>query len=213
MVLVSAHRGGGEAAPRGSREAYADAVTLGVELIEVDVRRGASGELVCAHDDPVDDSPQLRDILALAAKAGVGAHIDLKESGYEAELVDLVDSYRLPRVWFTTDVDASVAAVRAAGGEALLTCGPSFAGKPILAGLRHYWRAAVPYRRIKACDARGAAVQFRLAGPVLRWWCRRRGLAVVVWTVNDDRRLRSFLRARGVTAVVTDRPRRALELR
>jgi glycerophosphoryl diester phosphodiesterase len=116
-------------------------------------------------------------------------------------------------VWFTTDDDASVAALRAAGGEALLTLGPSFAGRPLWAGLRDLWRAAVPFRRLVACDARGAAVQFRLAGPVLRWWCRRRGLAILVWTINDDRRLRHFLRARGVTAVVTDRPHQALSLR
>lgn len=200
-------------AARGSWAAYQDAVALGVELIEVDVRRGASGELVCAHDVPVLDSPLLRDVLALAAEAGVGGHIDLKESGYEAELVELVRSYALPYAWFTTDDDASVAALRAAGGEALLTLGPSFAGRPPLAAIRDLWRAAVPFRRMVACDARGAAAQFRLAGPVLRWWCRRRGLVVLVWTVNDDRRLRHFLRARGVTAVVTDRPRQALGLR
>lgn len=213
MVLVSAHRGGGEAFARGTWAAYQDAVELGVELIEVDVRRRADGELVCSHELPLGQEPLLREVLALAAAAGVGGHIDVKESGYEVELVELVNSCGLRRVWFTTGEDASVAALRAAGAEALLTLGPSFAGRPFLAAARDLWRAAVPFRRLVACDARGAAAQFRLAGPVLRWWCRRRGLAVLVWTINDDRRLRHFIRARGVTAVVTDRPRRALALR
>jgi glycerophosphoryl diester phosphodiesterase len=213
VVLVSAHRGGGEVAARGSWAAYEDAVALGADLIEIDIRRGAGGQLVCAHDEVTDESPLLRDVLALARDAHVGGHIDLKESGYETELVELVRSYGLPYVWFTTGDDASVAALRAAGGEALLTLGPEFAGRPLPAALRDLWRAAVPFSRLKACDARGAAAQFRLAGPVLRWWCRRRGLAVLVWTINDDRRLRHFLRARGVTAVVTDRPRRAIALR
>lgn len=213
MTLVTAHRGGGEVAPRGSWEAYQDSVALGVDLVEVDVRRAPDGEFVCAHDAVTGGEPRLKDVLALAADGAIGCHVDLKESGYEAELVDLVSGYGLPRVWFTTGDDLSVAALRSAGGNALLTLGPDFAGRPLHEVIREAWRAAVPFGRIRRCGARGVAAQFRLAWPGLRWWCGRNGLDVLVWTVNDDRRLRRFSRARGVNAVVTDRPHRALSLR
>ncbi|HVV31021.1 MAG TPA: glycerophosphodiester phosphodiesterase [Mycobacteriales bacterium] len=213
MTLVSAHRGGGEFAPRGSWQAYVAAVGLGVDLIEIDVRKRADGALVCGHDALVGGEPTVQDVLALAAGSEVGAHVDLKEAGYEAELVELTIRTGVSPVYYTTGIDESVAALRAAGAEALLTLGPALRGLSPIAKARALWRVAVPFGRITRCDARGVAAQFRLAGPLLRWWCRRRGLAVLVWTVNDDRRLRYFLHGRSVTAVVTDRPERAMALR
>jgi glycerophosphoryl diester phosphodiesterase len=198
-------------------EAYRTALDMGVDLVEVDVHRLSDGTFVCTHDAPVDatgdGSPALGDVLELIAEHRAGAHVDLKEVGYEAELVAYVSSYAMHPVYYTVGDADSVRALRDAGAEALLTLGPKFSGRPVWDGLRDLVAASIPFRTIVACDARGVAAQFRLAGPVLRWWCHRRSLAVLVWTINDDRRLKHFLRARGVTAVVTDRPRRALDLR
>lgn len=194
-------------------EAYRTALDVGAELVEVDIRRRSDGTFVCAHDEIADESPLLADVLALVEEHGAGAHVDLKESGYEADLAEFVSRYRLTPVYFTIGDPKSVRALRSSGVEALLTLGPAFRGRPLWDALRDLLNAAVPFWRLASCDARGVAAQFRFAGPVLRWWCRRRRLAMLVWTVNDDRRLRRFLRARGVTAVVTDRPRRALDLR
>jgi len=194
-------------------EAYRTALDMGADLVEVDIHRLADGTFVCTHDAPVDGVPVLGDVLDLIAENRAGAHVDLKEFGYEAELVAFVSSYDIHPVYYTVGDAGSVRALRDAGGEALLTLGPKFRGRPLWDGLRDLIAAGIPFRTIVACDARGVAAQFRLAGPVLRWWCRRRAMAVLVWTINDDRRLKHFLRARGVTAVVTDRPRRALDLR
>lgn len=213
MILVSAHRGGGEIAGRGTLEAYRSALEMGADLVEVDVRRGLDGALVTAHDRAVETSPRLDAVLDLVAAAGAGVHVDVKEAGYEADLVAFVGRYALSPVFYTTGDAACVRALRGAGGRALLTLGPSLAGKPIGARVRAIVRDALPYKEIMDADAQGVAAQFRLAGPLLRRWCARRGFAVLVWTVNDDRRLRHFLRARGVTAVVTDRPRAAIAMR
>lgn len=186
---------------------------MGVDLVEVDIRRAPDGTFVCAHDAVVAESPSLESVLTLVAAHGAGAHIDLKEVGYERDLVEFVSRFDISPVYYTIDNVAAVRALRSAGVDGLLTLGPGFRGRPWWAGLRDLVGAAVPFWRILACDARGVAAQFRFAGPVLRWWCRRRGLALLVWTVNDDRRLKHFLGAAGVTAVVTDRPRRALDLR
>ena len=213
VTLVCAHRGGREFAPEGTLDAYRSALAVGADFVEVDVRRRADGELVCGHDTLLGAEPLLREVLELIADAGRSAHIDLKETGYEDELVGIVGGYGLRRVLYTIGDEASVRALRAAGGEALLTLGPDLADRPLLAAVRELIGVAIPFSRIGASNACGVAAQFRLAGPVLRWWCRRRGLALLVWTVNDDRRLRRFLDVRGVTAVVTDRPGHALKLR
>ncbi len=212
-VGVSAHRGGEEVAPGGSLDAYRAAVAMGVDLVEVDVRRLADGTLVCSHD-PVglEAGPVgLGDVLALCAAARVGAHVDVKESGYEAELVTFVAGFELVRAYYTTGDAAAVAALGAAGGMALLTVGSGLAGVPFTTVVARLARDLWPYPRLTGLA--GAAVQFRFVNPLLRWWLRRRRMVLLVYTVDGDWSLRWLLRRAGVTAVVTDRPRRALTLR
>jgi glycerophosphoryl diester phosphodiesterase len=49
-VSVFAHRGGREWAPENTMQAFANSLELGVDGIELDVHRCASGELVVIHD-------------------------------------------------------------------------------------------------------------------------------------------------------------------
>lgn len=233
---VSAHRGGNEVVPEGTFEAYRAAILAGVDLIEVDVRRRADGTFVCAHDplvDPLIEPPSatyqsfsgpipdrnvaldvvlLSEVLDLAAAHGVGGHIDVKESGYESELVGFVAD-RLAVAYYTTGDAASVARLCAAGGLGLLTVGSGLAGQPWWRVVRLVVGDFFPYRRIVGCGARGVAVQFRFCTPWLRSWLRRRGQACLVYTVDGTWSLRRLLRRRGVTAVVTDRPLAALSIR
>jgi glycerophosphoryl diester phosphodiesterase len=51
-----------------------------------------------------------------------------------------------------------------------------------------------------------------LATPFLRRWCHRRGLQVVVWTIDEEKALRRWLR-RDVDVVTTNRPLAALRIR
>lgn len=233
MVGVSAHRGGSEVAPEGTLEAYRVAILAGVDLVEVDVRRRADGMFVCAHEPlpsvvhssfrapsraetarNLDNAEPaaLADVLDLAAEHGVGGHIDLKESGYEAELVTFV-AERLGVAYYTTGDPASVERICAAGGLGLLTVGSGLAGKPWRQVIRLVIGDFFPFRRIVACGAGGVAVQFRFCTPWLRVWLRRRGDGCLVYTVDGTWSLRRLLRRRGVTAVVTDRPLAALAIR
>jgi glycerophosphoryl diester phosphodiesterase len=204
VVAISAHRGGGEVAAEGPLEA-----DLGADLLEVDIRK-VGGTFVCAHD-PGGPGPLVADVLAAAAAAGVGGHIDVKESGYEAELVAFVSGFGLPVAYYTTGDAAAVDAIAAAGGLALLTIGRGLAGVGSVEVVRRLWGDFWPYRRLAGRD--GAAVQFRFVNPLLRGWMRRRRMALLVYTVDGSGSLWWLLRRSGVTAVVTDRPRRALQLR
>jgi glycerophosphoryl diester phosphodiesterase len=90
VVGVSAHRGGDEVAAEGTLAAYRAAIALGVDLLELDVRRRPDGIYVCSHDplpgDPADpgDAPLLGEVLRAAAAAGVGAQIDVKEAWWRS---------------------------------------------------------------------------------------------------------------------------------
>ncbi len=52
--LLIAHRGGGRLRPEETLPAFAHAVELGADVLEVDVHSTADGEVVCMHDDTVD---------------------------------------------------------------------------------------------------------------------------------------------------------------
>lgn len=52
--LVIAHRGGGGAAPENTLDAFKRAIEAGADVIEIDVRATADGELIVLHDAAVD---------------------------------------------------------------------------------------------------------------------------------------------------------------
>jgi glycerophosphoryl diester phosphodiesterase len=76
-VIVSAHDG------------YPRLLHSGADYIEVDVRRTSDGVIVLAHDEvqPGRSYPTYDDLLK-ALPDGVGLHIDLKEKGFELEVMD-----------------------------------------------------------------------------------------------------------------------------
>ena len=53
-IIVFAHRGGGGHWPENTMLAFENAVTLGVDALEIDIHSTADGELVVAHDETVD---------------------------------------------------------------------------------------------------------------------------------------------------------------
>ena len=53
-TLVNLHRGAWEFAPPNTLAAFRAALYYGADVLEVDIRRSADGQLVCFHDDAVD---------------------------------------------------------------------------------------------------------------------------------------------------------------
>ncbi|GAA0948248.1 glycerophosphodiester phosphodiesterase [Actinocorallia libanotica] len=207
-TLVSAHRrdGGDEVA------ALARALESGAHYVELDIRRSAGGELVVRHDPPRgEDHYRLVDALR-AVRGRARAHLDLKEPGYEADVLALAaevfgaggeDSYL-----FTTRYDRSVARAKelAPGVRCALSVGrppwhPGFAAD------------LGPVARIRACGADWVALDHRLVGLGVLERCARAGVPAMLWTVNAPRALRRYLADPRVAMVVTDHPRTALELR
>src|ERR1700693_3278543 len=100
--LISAHRGSCGVAGLPAAERYDRAITMGVDFVELDVRRTADGLYVNYHDDASPSGrppgrlkyPDLKaelesEVLKLDERldvvAGrVGLHVDLKERGFES---------------------------------------------------------------------------------------------------------------------------------
>ena len=91
-VFVAAHRGAWREAPENSLEAIEKAIEMGVEIVEIDVRKTLGGELIL-HHNPIlfrpKGAPTLEEAL-LAAKDRVLINLD-KAFGYFDEVMEIAE--------------------------------------------------------------------------------------------------------------------------
>src|SRR5713101_8672148 len=108
--LIDAHRGECGTPGLPAAERYARAIAMGVDFVEIDIRRTLDGIFFSYHDDHTPSGRAVRDLTYAALenelgaellKAGavlemvdgkVGLHVDVKEEGYEADVVRFVQA-------------------------------------------------------------------------------------------------------------------------
>jgi glycerophosphoryl diester phosphodiesterase len=235
MVLISAHSGGREAARPASYEAYQHALSSGAEYAEMDIRKTRDGVLVIYHDahalpgGPLVASltwdelcgrvgyrvPSAAEVMQLLG-GKLRGHLDLKETGYEKEVIELaLAAFGADGFVATTLEDVSVAAIKEAYPDVrtALSLGRDVPGWPV-----HRWAGVRgselrPLRRIRACGADWAAVHYRLARAGVAALCRRHGIGVMVWTVDGDRLIDEFLASGAADVLITNRPAYAVARR
>lgn len=217
-ALVVAHRGAWGLSAQNSLAAFDDAVALGCDAIELDVRRTVDGRVVVVHDARVrgrsvgklsheqlrqrmkhGQAPALEAVLEIAA-GRIGVDVELKEDGYVEQTMAIVKRRLEPDQYVVTSFRDPILPVvkRAAPG----------ARTGLLLSPR--WRTGELERRMATARADFLAPHARLARAGLLTWASERGLASWVWTVNEQRALRVTLDDQRVAAVITDRPERAI---
>lgn len=229
VTLVYAHRGARREAPENTVPAFARAVALGADGVELDVHRTRDGELVVRHDATgsigVWAERTLAEIRAahpeiavldeaLDACRGVIVNVEIKNSPRDpdwdpsdraAELVveRLAGRGGTDRVLISSFNLATIDRVRSLAPHldtALLT----FAGDPLadlLTAESHGHGTLHPYVG-------------QLAGPILGALVARaheRGMAVNAWTVDDPDDI-ARLAAGGIDGICTDVPDVALSV-
>ena len=175
--------------------------------MEADARRGPDGWLA-QHDPGEPFGAPLAEVVELVAAADARLMLDLKEIRGEEDAVGLaLERLSAERVLVSTLEDESVAAVRRAFPE--LEVGLSLGRAHPERLVRTRLSELFPGRRARACGATFLSVN---RGFVRYGLLRRAPLPVYLWTVDDERELRRFLRDPRLRGVVTNRPIRALEL-
>jgi glycerophosphoryl diester phosphodiesterase len=217
-VLISAHSGGAERARSGSLAAYHAVASLGAEYAEFDVRQASDGELVAQHSSGrPDGSPVLpvREVMRVLAADGVRGHVDLKGTGFERAAVTLaLESFGPGGFVVTTPHPESVAAIREEFPAVPVGLSVGFGPASISRDLRRLrWPLSFPLAAVRDSPADWVAMSYRFARPSVLDSCGALGLRVMVWTVNDDRRLDRFLGDSRVSILVTDRPGYAVRRR
>jgi glycerophosphoryl diester phosphodiesterase len=219
---VIAHRGASADAVDNSIDAFARAIDAGADMIEFDVRRTADNVLVAFHDPTAGgvavgrmsraelarrvgyEPPLLEEVLELAA-GRIGLDVELKEDGYVERVVKEVVARHGEGedVVVTSFLDDVVRQVKSNGSG--LRAG-------LLLGRAHI-ATYLPISRARRCGADFVALHHRLVAAGLLRLAHAHGYASLVWTVNDDRALRTLLEDERVLGVVTDVPARAVALR
>ncbi len=233
--LISYHRGGNETHDEGTYEAYSAAIEQNAELVEFDVWQSSDGVLFCTHDE-FDDTgvrladltwseisdryphiPTYRDLLRLANGTSI-CHIDLKQTGSEDQIVDLAFTELddpIKSAWFTSLEETSVKTIRNIDKNltVALSLGRDMEGKSRFRTFQVRLGELFPFYRITRSDANAVAVNQRLLTRGLKLFCRLTDRKILVWTVNDEDRIRKYLADDSVDVLITDKPIRSSEIR
>jgi glycerophosphoryl diester phosphodiesterase len=219
----------GDRARENTLPALEEALALGVDYVEFDVWRRDDGSYVVAHD-PEHDLGLPYEVVLRAFEGRARAHIDLKFTSpgtaydegraWEVEAARLaVDVLGHERMIVTTGHDRAVRAVRDWGdAEGLelrvgLSLGRSVRRLSWLRRIEVRRSELFPHVRIRESRANLVVAHHVLARLGVAAYSRRRGIPLLVWTVDSPRSLRYWLRPGRAWLVTTNHPGPALEVR
>ena len=238
LQLIYGHRGASGYAPENTLEAFELAARMGADGVELDVHIARDGELVVAHDEAVDrvadgsglicemttaelkrlhfnrthpeyekaTIPTLREVCELLKPTGLGINIELKNSrilyeGLEEKCLKLIDEMGMgDRILYSSFNHHSMLRMKAIDPK--LRCGLLYE-----ATMLESWN----YGHRLGMDAIHPHFS-ELLVPDEVAQAHALGLQVNVWTVNEERDIRSCLKA-GADILIGNYPDRALRLR
>ena len=222
-----AHRGGAGEWPENTLPAFEGAVRLGYRYVETDVHATSDGVLLAFHDDVLDrvtdhsgEIAQLPfDVVRHALVGGkepilllddllatfpdLRVNIDPKHDAAVEPLIEAIAKHdAVDRVCIGSFSDKRVASLRKGLGPGLCTAlGPNAVRRLVVAS------HGVPAGRFsQPCaqvpPARGSVT---IVNEKLLDAAHKRGIAVHVWTIDDDLEMERLLDL-GVDGIMTDRP-------
>lgn len=232
--LIIAHRGASSLAPENTLAAVQKALDLKVDVVEIDVHRSSDGELVVLHDATLDRTttgsgpvkqysleevksfdagswfspsfveeriPTLREVLE-KTKDQATLLIELKGERTEVRTVELVKELGMTDQVIIQSFDfLQIQKAKQKAPEiptVFLVKEPKHKEDPAQAAL---WMCNIA----DYVGASGIAVRHNLLTPELLELARERSLAVFVWTVDQQKDMKKFIKL-GVQGIITNKP-------
>ncbi len=230
--LIIAHRGASSDAKENTIESFKKAMLLGADMLEFDVRRTKDNVLIVYHDEMIQgdsvkdltygaisqtarnqgfDIPTVEEVLKWA-RGKIKLDVELKEEGYEKEIVELVLGYfEEDRFVMTSFNDASLAVIKERYPD--IKAGLILGRKIPSTHIRTRFQELFPMKRCKDAKADFLVGHLKLLRAGFLERARRNHLPVFVWTVNDEETIWKLLHDRRVYAIITDKPDLAVSLR
>jgi glycerophosphoryl diester phosphodiesterase len=228
--LIIAHRGASSDARENTIESFERAIALEADMVEFDVRRTKDKVLIAYHDESVQGRPvrelTFEAISRIARDQGfniptveqvlrftrgkIKLDVELKEEGYEKEMVELIGKYFEKDQFVVTSFnDASLKTIKAdyPRVQVGLILGKSKAS--LWTRISEFF----PRKRCNEAKADFMVPHWKLLRFGFLARAERNKKPVFVWTVNDGEMIRELLRDGRVDAIVTDKPDLAISLR
>lgn len=228
--LIVAHRGAPGYAKENTIESFEKAMALGADMIEFDVRRTKDNIFVVYHDGFIQgnsikeltyeevsqiarnqgfDIPVVEEVLKLI-EGKIRLDVELKEEGYEKEIVELLSNYfKGDQFVITSFNDSSLKRIKDdyPGIKVGLLLGKF--KPPLLTRISEFF----PMKRCERAKADCLVAHWKLLRFGFLERAQRNDKPVFVWTVNDEEMIWKLLNDRRVYAIVTDKPDLAVSLR
>src|SRR5712691_2949792 len=194
---IDAHRGECGTPGLPAAERYMRAIAMGVDFVEIDIRRTPDGAFISYHDDRTPSGRAVRDLTYAALENELGD--ELLKAG---------------EVVFTSgDVPIRAIKEQFPNVRTGLSLGDDLDGAPPWRYLQVRLRELYPRARLQRSHADFAAVHQRLARIRVLDYCARANIPAWVWTVDAEADIESLIRDQRVAVRVTDRPDIALRSR
>jgi glycerophosphoryl diester phosphodiesterase len=215
--LIAAHRGVQQFGGENTMRAYRTAIDFRANYIECDIRRTQDGVLVLHHDPAIGNAAiaqtTFADLAPIAHDAGrplarleelleaarnqIGLDLELKETGYEADIAAMLQAHQLDPASFVVTSFLDIALQRFKECYPAARCG-------LLLEYKRWPGNRFPIRRLRSLRADFIAPNHRLVTRGFARRMQRANFPLWVWTVNDQLRVAELLRTPGVEAVITD---------
>ena len=223
QAFIVAHRGASKFEQENTMAAFERAIELGSHMIELDVRQTRDRVLVVHHDPLVGnksiDSLTYEQLVAQHPDANIATfsevikqiagralvNIEIKEEGLAAAVMKIVSPLLTPdRFVVSSFLNSALIDVKEIDPR---VCTGLILGQPVRSqSIAAHVGDLSPWKRIAATGANFVAVHYLLADVSILRGARKRGIPVMVWTLNAERRRRRFAKSRGVVAVIVDDP-------
>jgi glycerophosphoryl diester phosphodiesterase len=239
-ISIIAHRGKTATVKfENTIEAFEKAIEIGIPKIEFDLRMSQDGYLIIYHDRSIDniqiadlpycrlqsiarskgfEIPLFEDLLKLCSNssnrlcAPIGLDIEIKGEGYEDRVVAMTIGYfKYADFVIKSFNDASVRKIKDLDPQIKVGL---LLGK--ITGIFPLWSIFAqffPEYRIFKTKADFVSPHFRLLKFGFLWRMKLLKKEVYVWTVNEESRLTKLMKSKYISAIITDRPELALEIR
>lgn len=231
-TIIIAHRGASAFARENTIASFQKAIELGADMIEFDVRKTEDHALIAHHDAFMEGKPikdlAYEEIREMARDQGfslatleevlqctqgkIKLDVELKEEGYEKEVVDLFSRYFEKDQFVVTSFhDSCIKRVKENDPEIKtgLILGIWKPSNLIFTRLSEFF----PIRRCKKAKADFLVPNWELLKFGFLERMTRGNIPVFVWTVDDEEMIRKLLHDERVDGIITDRPDLAISLR
>ncbi|KAF5424800.1 MAG: glycerophosphoryl diester phosphodiesterase [Candidatus Methanocomedens sp.] len=225
--IIIAHRGASAYAKENSIESFRKAIEIGADMIEFDVRRTKDDIFTAYHDEFINDKTineltydeikknagdilTVEEILRLT-KGKIKLDVELKEEGYEGEIIELLLAYFKEDEFVTTSFnDTSLKAIKSRHPNLRvgLLLGKDKPKNLILTRFSELY----PIKRAIQAEADFLAPHWKLLKLGFLERARKNHMPISVWTVNDEEKIRKFLNNDIIEAIITDKPDVAISL-